>query len=87
MVERTSFREEELGKQTTDARPDELHFDVSYPTIIVFLYLDDVHEKINGPLEFVKGSHKMTWARLWMEYKMSVAFLGNGEKNSTLPME
>jgi hypothetical protein len=73
-VVRTSFRKEDLGKETTDVKSDNLHFDVSYPTIKTFLYLDDVDETENGPFNFVKGSHKLTWARLWMEYRLSVSF-------------
>lgn len=72
-IEKTSYHEEDLGKQTTDVRSDNLHFDVSYPTYKTFLYLTDTDED-NAAYNFVPGSSKMTLARLWMEYKMSLMF-------------
>lgn len=49
------------------------HQDVSYPTIKVFLYMNDVEEK-NAAYIFAKGTHKMSLRRLWLEYKLSVRF-------------
>ncbi len=72
-VEKSFFHKEDLGKETTDVRSDNLHFDVSYPTLICFLYLNDIDEK-NAAFTYVKGSHRLTLARLWMEYKMSLSF-------------
>ncbi|OGN17758.1 MAG: hypothetical protein A3C88_02185 [Candidatus Yanofskybacteria bacterium RIFCSPHIGHO2_02_FULL_50_12] len=78
------YHEEDIGKPTTDVKSDNLHFDVSYPTIKCFLYLTDVDER-NAATMFVKRSHKMTLARLWMEYKMSVMFYWkwNKERRAT----
>lgn len=49
------------------------HADVPYPTIKVFLYMNDVDEK-NAAYIFAKGTHKLTLKRLWLEYKYSVRF-------------
>jgi len=70
--EETFYSDEDLGKPTSDFQ-DHLHFDVSYPTVKCLYYLNDVNED-NAAFEFVKGSQKMTLKRLWLEYKMSVAF-------------
>ncbi len=72
-VERGLFYQEDLGKPTTDQESNNLHFDVSYPTFKCFLYMTDT-DKNNAAFTYVKGSQKMTLARLWMEYKMSVLF-------------
>src|SRR3989344_5089939 len=72
-VETSYYHAEDIGKDTTDVKSDNLHFDVSYPTIKCFLYLTDVDEN-NAATIFVKGSHHLTLARLWLEYKMSVMF-------------
>lgn len=79
-VEISSFHENDIGKPTTDVKSDNLHFDVSYPTIKCFFYLNDIDER-NAAFRYVRGSHKMTLQRLWMEYKMSVAFFGLWNKN------
>jgi len=47
------------------------HADVPYPTIKVFLYLNDV-DQTNAAFKYARGSHKMTLKRLWFEYKLSV---------------
>ncbi len=49
------------------------HADVPYPTIKVFLYLNDVDEK-NAAYIYAKGSHKLTLKRLLFEYKLSVRY-------------
>ncbi len=71
-VEKGWYAEEDLGKESTD-KADNLHFDVSYTTMKSFMYLNDVDAK-NAAFTYTKGSQKMTLARLWMEYKMSVKF-------------
>ncbi|MFA5853706.1 MAG: phytanoyl-CoA dioxygenase family protein [Patescibacteria group bacterium] len=71
-VERSWYAQEDLGKESTD-KADNLHFDVSYPTVKAFLYLNDVSAD-NAAFSYARGSQKMTLARLWMEYKMSVKF-------------
>lgn len=71
-VERSGFSAEDLAKESTD-KADNLHFDVSYPTIKCFMYLNDVDER-NAAFRFAPRSHKMTLARALMEYKMSVPF-------------
>lgn len=78
-VEKSFFHKENLGRKTTDVQSDNLHFDVSYPTLICFLYLNDIDQR-NAAFTYVKGSHKLTWARLWMEYKMSLAFYWRWDK-------
>lgn len=72
-IEKSFFHEEDLKKTTTDIRSDNLHFDVSYPAYKTLFYLTDTDEN-NAAFNFVKGSHKLTLSRLWMEYKMSVRF-------------
>lgn len=49
------------------------HADVPYPTIKVFLYLNDVDES-NAAYIYAKGSHKLTLKRLLFEYKLSVRY-------------
>ena len=71
-IEKGQFSQEDLGSESTD-KADNLHFDVSYPTVKCFMYLNDVDEK-NAAFRFARRSQKMTLARLWMEYKMSVPF-------------
>jgi len=71
-VEKSWFSEEDLNKPSTD-KADNLHFDVSYPTVKCFMYLNDVNEK-NAAFRFARKTQKMTLARMWMEYKMSVPF-------------
>lgn len=71
-VERSWYAQEDLGKESTD-KADNLHFDVSYPTIKCFLYLNDV-DASNAAFSYARRSHKMTFARAWMECGMSVKF-------------
>ncbi|MEO6693752.1 MAG: phytanoyl-CoA dioxygenase family protein [Ignavibacteria bacterium] len=49
------------------------HADVPYPTIKVFLYLNDVDES-NAAYIYAKGSHKLTLKRLLFDYKLSVRY-------------
>ncbi len=49
------------------------HADVPYPTVKVFLYLNDVDES-NAAYIYAKGSHKLTLKRLLFEYKLSVRY-------------
>lgn len=81
-LEYSFYREEDLGKPTTDVRPDNLHFDVSYPTVKCFLYLSDIDER-NAAFRYIKGSHKMTLQRLRMEYKMSIAWFRGYHNNES----
>jgi hypothetical protein len=48
-----------------------LHADVHYPTVKLWLYIDDVDES-NAAYFYARGSHRMTLARLLHEYDMSV---------------
>lgn len=48
-----------------------LHADLHIPTVKMFFYINEVNEK-NGAFIYAKGSHRLTWARLWHEYDMSV---------------
>lgn len=81
-AEKSFFDKEDLGKPTTDQESNNLHFDVSYPTFKCFLYMTDTDEK-NAAFAYIKKSHKMTLARLWMEYKMSVVFWIKNRRNVT----
>ncbi|MCY7361881.1 MAG: phytanoyl-CoA dioxygenase family protein [Ignavibacteria bacterium] len=58
------------------------HADVSYPTIKVFMYLNDVDEQ-NAAYIFAKGSHKMSLKRLILEYKFSIRFAKDNMDVST----
>lgn len=71
-VERSWFAQEDLGAESTD-KADNLHFDVSYPTIKCFLYLSDTDAR-NAAFSYVRGSHRMTWPRLRMEHAMGLDF-------------
>ena len=48
-----------------------LHADLHFPTVKMFYYLNEVNET-NGAFVYVKGSHKLTAARLVHEYELSV---------------
>lgn len=48
-----------------------LHADLHVPTVKMFFYLNKVDET-NGAFIYVKGSHKLTFARIVHEYEMSV---------------
>lgn len=48
-----------------------LHADTHYPTFKAWMYLGDVTES-NGAFTYVRGSHRMTPARLRHEYETSV---------------
>jgi len=63
---------EDLGAESTD-KADNRHFDVSYPTIKAFLYLNDV-DASNAAFMYARRSKRMTLARAWMEYVMCVKF-------------
>jgi len=71
-VERSWTDAEDIGKPTTD-KQDNLHFDVCYPTMKCFLYLNDV-DASNAAFSYVFGSQRMTWARAWMEHVMGLKF-------------
>lgn len=71
-VERSWAAAEDIGKPTTD-KQDNLHFDVCYPTMKCFLYLNDV-DASNAAFSYVFGSQRMTWARAWMEHVMGLKF-------------
>ena len=47
-----------------------LHADVPYPSMKVFFYLNDVDAR-NGAFSFAVGSHRLTFRRLKLEYKLS----------------
>lgn len=49
------------------------HADVPYPTVKVFLYLNDVDES-NAAYIYARGSHKMSLKRLFFEYKLSIKY-------------
>jgi hypothetical protein len=48
-----------------------LHLDVIFPSVKVWIYLNDVHEK-NGAFAFAKGSHSPNRRWLLHEYRMSL---------------
>ncbi len=65
-----------IGSKMTDYI-DNLHFDVSFPTVKCFLYLNDVNLS-NAPFTFVPGSHKFSITRSFMEYKLCIKSYLNG---------
>lgn len=48
-----------------------LHVDRHYPFLKAFFYLNDVDASA-APYTFVRGSHKLSWDRLWFEYQLGV---------------
>ncbi|MEK7536876.1 MAG: phytanoyl-CoA dioxygenase family protein [Patescibacteria group bacterium] len=70
--EETFYHKEDIGKRAVDTQ-DQVHFDVSYPTVKCLYYLNDIDDS-NAAFEYARGSQKLTLKRLWMEYKMSIAF-------------
>ncbi|MBS1517231.1 MAG: phytanoyl-CoA dioxygenase family protein [Bacteroidetes bacterium] len=77
-----------LQSRNPDKKVDRLHIasfphaDVPYPTIKVFLYLNDVDES-NAAYTYAKGSHKLTLKRIMLEYKLSVRYSRNGDDKVT----
>lgn len=69
-LQRRTLENENAGYLHSAAYP---HADVPYPTIKVFMYLNDVDET-NAAYIYAKGSHKMTLKRLLFEYKLSVRY-------------
>lgn len=69
-LQRRTLEKENVGSLHSAGFP---HADVSYPTIKVFLYLNDVDES-NAAYIYAKGSHKLSLKRLWFEYKLSVRY-------------
>jgi len=62
------------------------HADVSYPTIKVFLYMNDVDES-NAAYIYAKKSHKLTLKRLLYEYKLSIRFSKTKKASDTAVTE
>jgi hypothetical protein len=62
-----------------------LHADTFHPTMKAWFFIDEVTAD-KGPFTYVRGSHRLTWARLKWEYRRSIqgAALGDGysEKGS-----
>ena len=59
------------GESGGDADPQtELHSDIFFNTHKAWFYLDDVRTE-DGPLAYVKGSHRLTLARLGFVYRDS----------------
>lgn len=48
-----------------------LHSDTFQPTMKSWLFLEDVTEK-DGPFHYVPGSNRLSFRRLWWEYKQSL---------------
>ncbi len=69
-LQRRNLENQNAGHLHSAAFP---HADVPYPTIKVFLYLNDVDET-NAAYIYAKGSHKMTLKRLLFDYKLSVRY-------------
>jgi hypothetical protein len=69
-LQRRSLEKENVGSLHTAGFP---HADVPYPTVKVFLYMNDVNED-NAAYIFARGSHKLTLKRLFFEYKLSIRY-------------
>lgn len=69
-LQRRTLDNERASYLHTAAYP---HADVPYPTVKVFLYLNDVDET-NAAYIYAKGSHKLSLKRIWFEYKLSVRY-------------
>lgn len=76
---RNGFRSGKADPQKT------MHSDTFHPTMKAWLFLEDVREK-DGPFTYVRGSHRLSWARFKWEYQRSriAAMIGDGysEKGS-----
>ncbi len=69
-LQRRSMEDGKAGGLHTAGFP---HADVPYPTVKVFVYMNDVNED-NAAYIFARGSHKLTLKRLMFEYKLSVSY-------------
>ncbi len=68
-----------IKNKSTSGGPDpqkNCHSDTFHATMKAWLFLDDV-TLANGPFSYVKGSHKLTWARLKWEYRRSITVRAN----------
>jgi hypothetical protein len=59
-----------------------LHSDTFHPTMKAWLYLTDVKAGENAVFEYVKASNRLTWRRLWWEYRKSLRAAEAGDHTS-----
>ncbi|MDQ3019433.1 MAG: phytanoyl-CoA dioxygenase family protein [Bacteroidota bacterium] len=78
-LQRRSLDKENIGELHSAGLP---HADVSYPTIKVFLYMNDIDES-NAAYVYAKKSHKLTLKRLLFEYKVSVRYAKTKNESDT----
>lgn len=65
------------GQQKAGSDPQKnMHSDTFHPTMKAWLFLEDVPPE-KGPFTYVRGSNKLTWARLRWEYCRSVTARAN----------
>ncbi len=76
------FYIQNIKSNAIDAEADpqrHLHSDTFHATMKAWLFLDEVGDH-NGPFTYVKGSHKLSLARLKWEYRKSIE--GSSQANS-----
>ncbi|MEO8211228.1 MAG: hypothetical protein ABI840_11775 [bacterium] len=78
-LQRKSLDKNNVGELHTAGLP---HADVSYPTIKVFLYMNDIDES-NAAYIYAKKSHKLTLKRLLFEYNVSVRYSKTKKESDT----
>lgn len=65
------------GHRTSGADPQKnMHADTFHPTMKAWLFLEDV-SPAKGPFTYVRGSNRLTWARLKWEYQRSLTAKNN----------
>lgn len=86
-----SFRPPQIfvNKKEGDEFPDfnsdiYYHADVTYPGVKAFLYLSDTGTD-NGAFTYAKGTHKLTWKRLWWNYRKSIEHAKNRTHGAGAP--
>jgi len=82
-LQRKSLDKDNVGVLHSAGLP---HADVSYPTIKVFLYMNDVDES-NAAYIYAKSSHKLTFKRLLFEYKASVRYAKSKKESDSAVTE
>lgn len=66
-----SYPKRETNGKHDSSIVESRHSDIFYPAHKVFYFPYDVKDE-DGPLNFSRGSHKISARRLWIEYKKSI---------------
>jgi len=75
-----SYPEKKIKGNHKAALAELLHIDIFYNSHKIFYLMYDVKDE-DGPLNFSPGSHRLSFKKLWFEYKKSVKFAKTGSED------